>query len=138
MALDLLKDFQRIRDFFKESVTYYPLDGSEFGGFFGTNYFPKTYFPARYFGNGGLGAVLPRIIDAIVDRNPIAPTPAGTDSPSLLLWVDNDSTTGISSAEINRGGDRIEVAQTLGKTKVQRNINRIIRETTGFLQIEVR
>lgn len=138
MALDLLKDFQKMRAGFQESVTYFPADGQQFGGFFGTSYFAKRYFPPSYFGNGGLGVALPRIINAIVDRNPIAAAAGGTPSPELLVWVDNDSTTGISSAEINRGGDRILVAQVIGKTAVQRVINRIVRETVGFLQIEVR
>ena len=138
MALDLLKDFQRMRSGHQEQVTYYPHDGQQFGGFFGTSYFPKTYFPPTYFGNGGLGVALPRLINAIVDRNPIAHAAGGTPSPELMVWVDNDSTTGISSAEINRGGDRLLVAQVIGKTAVQRTIQRIVRETVGFLQIEVR
>ena len=138
MAIDLLKDFRKIRVDFQESVTYYPLTGAAFGGFFGSGYFPKVYFPAVYFGNGGIAAPLPRVINAIVDRNPIAPTPAGSDSPVLHVWVDNDDTTGISSAEIDRGGDRLEVAQVIGKTKVQRVINRILRQTLGWLQLEVR
>lgn len=139
MALDLLADFKKIRGDFQESVTYYPLSGAAFGGFFGSGYFAAVYFPSRYFGNSGVGAPIPRVINAIVDRNPVAPTPAGVDAPLMLVWVDNDDTTGISSAELDRGGDRIELAQVIGKTPlVQRTINRIVRQTTGFLQLEVR
>lgn len=138
MVIDLLADFKKIRVDFQESVTFYPLTGAVFGGFFGSGYFPKVYFPAVYFGNGGIAAPLSRVINAIVDRNPIAPTPVGVDSPVMHVWVDNDASTGISSAEIDRGGDRIEVAQVIGKTKVQRVINRILRQTLGWLQLEVR
>ncbi len=138
MVLDLLADFKKIRTDFQESVTFYPLTGAAFGGFFGSGYFPKVYFPAVYFGNGGIAAPIPRVINAIVDRNPIGPTPAGHDSPVMYVWVDNDATTGISSAEIDRGGDRIEVAQVIGKTKVQRAINRILRQTLGWLLLEIR
>lgn len=138
MALDLLADFKRIRPDWQESVTYYPLNGAPFGGYFGADYFPQTYFADSYFGGGGIANPIPRPINAIVDRNPVSTTPAGADSPTMLVWVDNDSTTGISSAEIDRGGDRLEVAQVIGKPKVQRNINRIVRQTTGFMQLEVR
>ncbi len=138
MPINLLADFKKIRVDFQESVTFYPLTGSAFGGFFGSGYFPKVYFPEVYFGNGGIAAPLPRIINAIVDRKPIGPAAAGIDGPVMHVWVDNNATTGISSAEIDRGGDRIEVAQVLGKTKVQRAINRILRQTLGWLQLEVR
>lgn len=138
MPIDLLSDFKKIRVDFQESVTFYPLTGAAFGGFFGSGYFPKVYFPEVYFGNGGIAAPLPRIINAIVDRNPIAPTPAGVDSPVMHVWVDNDDSTGISSAEIDRGGDRLEVAQVIGKTAMQRVINRILRQTLGWLLLEVR
>ena len=138
MPLDLLEDFKRIRPDWQESVTYCPINGVPYGGYLGADYFAPVYFADSYFGGSGIAAPLSRVINAIVDRNPISSTPASADSPDMLVWVDNDDTTGISSAELDRGGDRMEVAQVIGKAKVKRTINRIVRQTTGFLQLEVR
>ncbi len=137
MPLDLLQDFRKMRPDFDEPVTYYPLTGAAFGGFWGSGYWPKTYFAPTYWGNGGIASPLPRVIDAIVDRNPIAPTVAGVPAAQAFVWVDNDEITGISSAEIDRGGDQIEFAVVIGQTAKRRTINRIERQTTGFLKLGI-
>lgn len=141
MTLNLLADFKRIRGDFQEPVTYHPIDGPVFGGYFGSDYYPKSYFPANYFGRGGIGLPAARVINAVVDRNPDAKLPPDdqlSTSPMMNIWVDNDVTTGISSAELNRGGDRIEVAEVIGKPASERTITRIVRQTAGWMQLEVR
>ncbi len=137
MPLDLLADFRKIRPDWEEDVTYFPLTGKKFGGYFGSPYFPKTYWPPSYFGNGGVGAPLPRPIKAILDRNPLVLGAGRVTENAIGVWVDNDATTGISSAEIDRGGDRIKLAVNIGQAQVERTINRIVRQTKGWLLLEV-
>lgn len=58
-----------------------------------------------------------RTINAIVDRNPPAlATSPGDPMPLMTVSVANNATTGISSAELDVGGDTITVAYRIGRT----------------------
>jgi hypothetical protein len=56
-------------------------------------------------------------------------------SQSIVVRVLNNSTTGISSTEIETGGDEIAVALRLGETSVRRAIVRVQADSTGFLRL---
>ena len=96
---------------FGETVTYYPLDG----------------------------ALPPREIKAIVDRElPQSPgvaerAPLG----QLRISVANSATLGISSAEINMGGDVIRVAKRIGEVPVDMRIVSKPIEDRGMLELEL-
>ncbi len=94
---------------FGEAVTYYPKGGSS------------------------------RDIIAVVDRNPVAGingVPHGNTSKQLVR-VKNDSDDGISSSEINVGGDHIKFAVRIGKTATQKRITGIQWEDVGMMYLEV-
>lgn len=59
-----------------------------------------------------------RAIKAVVDRNPPAyKGPSGKIvTPVLAIRVPNSATTGISSAELDTGGDKVSVAKRIGET----------------------
>ena len=81
-----------------------------------------------------------RSITAIVERGgpaDLAPA-AGGVAPLLRVRVANDSTTGISSDEIDTGGDRIDVAHRVGVAATTRPIVRIIEHDAASLLLELR
>jgi len=90
----------------------------------------------KYIPQGG-GA---RNIQAIVDRE--SPGPIGDaaygNSPTLKITVINSDTTGISTSEINCGGDKAELAVRYGETPQQRLIKKILSQDAGMMTIEVR
>ena len=112
MALDLLDDMDAcfgVGDF-DEEVTYVPLTGDQ------------------------------RVIRAVVTRNvpePIAENKK-TSSPVLIVEVRNSATLGISSAEIDLGGDKISLPVRVGKTAESRPITQILSQDTGTLRLELR
>lgn len=89
-----------------------------------------TYYPK---GGGS------RNIVAIVDRNPvsgIAGSPHG-NTPKFLVLVKNDSDAGVSSSEVNTGGDKISLSALIGKTAQQRRIAAIQWHDVGMMYLEV-
>jgi hypothetical protein len=92
---------------FGESVTYYPLAGGS------------------------------RSVTAMVLRDELSVVPELGDvqSQSIVVRVLNNSTTGISSTEIETGGDEIAVALRLGEASVRRAIVRVQADSTGFLRL---
>jgi len=81
-----------------------------------------------------------RSIVAIIDREGAAAMPAGGygNSPLTHITVANNSTIGISSAEINTGKDKVELALRRGKLPQARIITKIISQDAGMLTLEVR
>lgn len=79
-----------------------------------------------------------RTIDAIVTRKPAEPIGGGASSPVIELDVLNDTTLGIASATINRGGDLIDVAEVRGQAAGSRQLNRILGQDGDWLTIEAR
>lgn len=53
------------------------------------------------------------------------------------IGVANDATTGISSAEIDRGGDKIDVAPRRGESANTYRIIDVLSESVSWLVIEV-
>ena len=81
-----------------------------------------------------------RSITAVVDRERPADldgAPHGS-APLLVIEVANDSTTGISSDEVDTGGDKIEVAVRIGESAQKRLIKKIISQDAGMMRLELR
>jgi len=67
----------------------------------------------------------------------------GAEEPTMEIEVYNNSTTGISSAEIDTGGDLITVASRFGAVDAvygpaDRRVNRLLSDVAGVTRIEVR
>jgi len=92
---------------------------------------PGTYMPR----GGG-----ERAITIIVDREGVVglgAAPSG-QSGSWVVSVKNSSAEGISTSEIDTGGDKIKFANRLGETPIARRIIRLISQDTGMMQLELR
>jgi len=81
-----------------------------------------------------------RSIKAIVDREPPAELDGmpGAHATRTTITVANNSTTGISSSEINLGGDKVEVSVRINETARQKRITGIISQDNGMMTLEVR
>lgn len=97
-----------------------------------------TYYPHRY---SGTALRANRSISAVVFREQIqAVTQDGGDAV-LPLWevhVANDSTSGISSDEIDVGRDQIGFPPRDGQTAERRTITRLVVQDHGMLVLECR
>jgi len=110
MAIDLAGDAGLFLADFAESVVYRPRTGA------------------------------PRTIQAIVDRSPpgpIAEAP-GAQAPTLRLDVLNDSEAGIRAADLDTGGDRVDVAVRPGGPVTTRRIVLLLDGDEAMLRLEVR
>lgn len=93
-----------------------------------------TYYPHTGFGETPTS----REIQAVVIRNQIvASAPDGGDVivASFEVHVLNDSVNGISSSEIDTGGDQIGIASRIGGTVKKRAILLLEDHDEGMLQI---
>lgn len=81
-----------------------------------------------------------RTISALVNRFPPNQLPGVPEAslPSVVLTVRNNATTGISSTELDTGGDRLDVAIRYGETASTREIARLLKSDAGLVVIEVR
>lgn len=88
-----------------------------------------TYHPHR-FGT----AATPRSIKAVVIRNQVATfSPDEQIVPEFEVRVANDATTGISSSELNTGGDMITLAARIGETPTKRSVQYLTEHDEGML-----
>ncbi len=88
-----------------------------------------TYYPQRY----GL-TTSPRTIKAVVTRNQVSTfNPDEQLVPEFEVRVANSSTTGISSSELNTGGDTIKLAVRVGGEQSKRPIQTLIEHDEGML-----
>ena len=88
-----------------------------------------TYYPHR-FGT----AATPRVINAVVVRNQVAVfNPDEQIVPEFEVRVSNDATTGISSSELNTGGDMIKLAVRIGQTAEKRSVQYLTEHDDGML-----
>ncbi len=87
-----------------------------------------TYYP-----NSGAS----RSITAMVLREELATVGELGDvqSQSIVVRVLNDATVGISSTEVETGGDEIGVALRLGEAAKRRAIVRVQADSTGMLRL---
>lgn len=78
-----------------------------------------------------------RVITAIVNRNPPAPvgTPDGLVLPRMIVTVENDDTSGISSATIDCSGDTITLAERSGGTAEEHPISRLANDDGGLVTV---
>jgi len=65
------------------------------------------------------------------------PGVAGGSRPAIEVLVKNDSTAGIASDEIDRGGDKIQIAPTVNKKPVTMRIAELINHDAGCLLLKV-
>jgi hypothetical protein len=96
-----------------------------------------TYVPHRFYGQEARAS---RTINAVVLREQI--TVIGEDgdtvSPIWQIHVANSSTLGISSSELDLGGDAITFPPRDGKTDERRQITQLILQDHGMLVLECR
>ena len=87
------------------------------------------------------GATSGRSIDAVVFREQITAFDANggqTNLPAFEVHVANDSALGISSTELNTGGDEIAFPPRDGKTAVRKAVLQLITQDHGMLVLECR
>jgi len=91
-----------------------------------------TYYPHVGFGESSSS----RSITAVVIRNQeVALSPDGGEAivASFEVHVSNNATTGISSSEVDTGGDQIGLASRIGGTVKRRSIIQMTEHDTGML-----
>jgi hypothetical protein len=90
-----------------------------------------TYYPHRFHTDA---VREPRSILAIVERRQVAVfNPDEQILTEFEVRVANDSTTGISSSELDTGGDKIELAARIGDTAEKRSIQYLVEHDEGML-----
>jgi hypothetical protein len=106
---DAKRVFCNIYDF-AEVATYYPYSGGE------------------------------RKVEIIVERQQIQVLPEDGDNstPVFMVHVANDPVKGITSDELNIGGDRMAFADRVGGAVRERTITRLFNHDEGMLEIECR
>lgn len=103
------------------------------GVFCNLNDFAETVV---YYKRSGLS----RSIKAVVQREAFEINPEDGDAivPLFEVHVANDATTGISSEELNRGGDQIAFPTRIGQPAEKRSITRLRMHDEGMLVLECR
>ena len=81
-----------------------------------------------------------RTINAVVIREQVAAYQNDVETilPVFEVHVANDATTGISSEELDTGGDQIEFPARDGQTAERRTIVRLTTQDHGMLVLECR
>ena len=81
-----------------------------------------------------------RTILAIVNRFPVDQLVGVSESflPRIVLTVRNNNTVGISSTEIETGGDQIDVAMRYGDTPQTISILRVVKSDAALVTFEAR
>lgn len=96
-----------------------------------------TYHPHRYYGDAARDS---RSINAVVFREQIQVLAEDGDTvlPVYQIHVANDSTYGISSDELDLGGDQLEFPPRDGKTAERKTITQLLTQDHGMLVLECR
>ena len=93
--------------------------------------------PVTYYKRDGQA----RQINVVLDRLALAVlTDAGGDAviPNFEIKVANDCDFGITSEELNLGGDMIEFQMRVGGVKLRRSITKLLEHDEGMLILECR
>ena len=61
---------------------------------------------------------------------------AGGSRPIMDIYIKNDSTTGISSAEVDTGGDKLDVPLRFGLTAARVRVTKIVAQDKAILHIQ--
>lgn len=90
-----------------------------------------TYYPHRFH---TATVREPRSIRAVVVRNQVSVfNPDEQILTEFEVRVANDSTIGISSAELDTGGDQIMLAPRIGETPVKKSVQYLTEHDEGML-----
>lgn len=90
-----------------------------------------TYYPHRFHTDA---ARQPREIKAVVTRNQVSVfTPDEQIMTEFEVRVANNVLTGITSAELDTGGDKISLAVRIGDTPERRSIQHLTEHDEGML-----
>ena len=83
---------------------------------------------------------LRRCIDVVVERQNLQTLSeySGSVTPVFIVHVANTCTRGISSDELNLGGDSIELAIRVGEEVSERTIVQLMEHDEGMLVLECR
>ena len=94
-----------------------------------------VYHPHRFFGEEASAS---RTIDAIVIRESLTVLTEDGDTivPVFFVHVANDVTNGITSDELDLGGDQIELRPREGETAERRSITRLVAHDNGMLELQ--
>ena len=92
--------------------------------------------PVTYYKRDGRS----RIINAVVERQALQLLNEDGDNiiPIFEIHVTNDSVLGISSDELNLGGDSLDFAIRVGQAKSLRTITKLLGHDEGMLILECR
>ena len=92
--------------------------------------------PVTYYKKTGKA----RPINAVVVRDALAilPEDGDTATPVFEIHVANDIVEGISSEELNLGGDMIAFAVRVGQAVQRRTITKLLAHDEGMLTLECR
>ena len=96
-----------------------------------------TYYPHRYYGEAARD---PRPINAVVFREQIQVLTQDGDTvaPVWQIHVANHETLGITSEELDLGGDQLEFPPRDGKPAEIRTITQLIGHDQGMVIVECR
>lgn len=87
----------------------------------------------------GVGSVSGRCIDAMIERDVEVPSETGDQVvQALVVRVLDDCTLGISSTELNDGGDEVSISLKVGGPATRRQVGRRIQAANGLVRFLVR
>ena len=94
-----------------------------------------TYVPYNYTGNSVRAE---RVINAVVVRQQLQvfSEDGNTIIPTFEVHVANSSTHGISSDELDLGGDKIKLAPRDGKAVEARSVTHLLTQDHGMLVLQ--
>lgn len=80
-----------------------------------------------------------RNVSARVIRDPvqIATETGEINTQSIIVRLRNDAIFGVSSAEVDTGGDEINVPLRVGESAVRRTVARVLNDSNGILSLLV-
>lgn len=84
------------------------------------------------------GSGRPRMIQAMVDRNPPERMAAGAQAPEIEIVVENHAVRGIASNELDTGADAVEIAARIGGPTSRRMIARMVDHDEAMMTLEIR
>lgn len=78
-----------------------------------------------------------RVVQAMIDRNVEVISEAGVPGHATIIRVQDDSTSGITSTEIDTGGDEVAYARRVGEDRKRRAVVRVESTENGLVRFMV-